>query len=85
MTNMHILYFTFCGIKSVQDSDSQQEWSGIKILFYRFHSFTISEILPRQDFKGKGHYGKVKSRSYHDITHLHLLNNVLTKYQLPTP
>ena len=36
---------------------------------------------------GQGHYGKVKvkSRSHHDITHLHPLTSVHTKYQLPTP
>ena len=28
---------------------------------------------------------KVKSRSDHDIAHLHPLINVPTKYQLPTP
>ena len=28
---------------------------------------------------------KVKSRSHHDVAHLHLLTNVPTKYQLPTP
>ena len=28
---------------------------------------------------------KVKSRSHHDVAHLHTLTNVLTKYQLPTP
>ena len=28
---------------------------------------------------------KVKSRSHHDIVHLHYLTNVPTKYQLPTP
>ena len=28
---------------------------------------------------------KVKSRSDHDVAHLHLLTNVPTKYQLPTP
>ena len=28
---------------------------------------------------------KVKSRSHHDIAHLHHLTNVPTKYQLPTP
>ena len=31
-----------------------------------FLHFTISKILLGQDFKGQGHYGKVKSRSYHD-------------------
>ena len=28
---------------------------------------------------------KIKSRSHHDVAHLHTLTNVLTKYQLPTP
>ena len=28
---------------------------------------------------------KVKSRSDHDVAHLHSLTNVPTKYQLPTP
>ena len=28
---------------------------------------------------------KVKSRSHHDVAHLHSLTNVPTKYQLPTP
>ena len=28
---------------------------------------------------------KVKSRSDHDVAHLHPLTNVPTKYQLPTP
>ena len=101
-----------------------------------FLHFTVSEILPGQNFKGQGHYGmvkcqikvtpwhcipttpnqcpyqvstsytlwfpryspdkifklnvtaarsNVKSRSHHDVAHLHPLNNVPTKYQLPTP
>ena len=37
------------------------------------------------DFIGQDHYGKVKSRSHHDVAHLHPLTNVPTKYQLPTP
>ena len=45
----------------------------------------VSEISPRQDFIGQGHYGKVKSRSDHDAAHLHPLTNVATTYQLPTP
>ena len=39
----------------------------------------------QQDFKGQGHYDKVKSRSHHDVAQLHPLTNVPTKYQLPTP
>ena len=50
-----------------------------------FLHHTVAEIHPGQDFKGQGHYGKVKSRSHHDVTHIHTLTNVPTKYQLPTP
>ena len=39
----------------------------------------------QQDFKGQGHYDKVKSRSHHDAAHLLPLTNVPTKHQLPTP
>ena len=46
---------------------------------------TVSEIYPGQDFIGQGHYRKVKSRSDHDIAHLHPLTNVHNKYQLPIP
>ena len=47
----------------------------------------VSEIWPRQDFQTQGHYGKIKGqiKSDHDVAHLHLLTNVPTKYQLPTP
>ena len=50
-----------------------------------FIHLTVSEIKPGQDLIGQGHYGKVKSRSNHDIAHLHPLTNVPIKYQLPTP
>ena len=39
-----------------------------------FLPLTVSEIQPGQDFIGQGHYGKVKSRSQHDVAHLHPLN-----------
>ena len=39
----------------------------------------------QQDFKGQGHYDKVKSRSHHDVAHLHPLTNVPSKHQLRTP
>ena len=48
-----------------------------------FLHLMVSDIYPRQDFIGQGHYGKVKSRS--QILHLHTLANVPTQYQLPTP
>ena len=50
-----------------------------------FLHLTVSKIYPGQDFIGQGHYSKVKSRSGHDVAHLHPLTNVPTKYQLPTP
>ena len=49
-----------------------------------FLDLTVSEIWPGQDFIGVGHYGKVKSRSDHDVAHLLPLTNGPTKYQLPT-
>ena len=45
----------------------------------------VAKIYPGQDFIGQGHYGKVKSRSHHDIAHLQPQTNVPAKYQLPTP
>ena len=50
-----------------------------------FLHLQVSEILPRQDFRGQGHCGKVKSWPHHDIAHLHPLTNIPTQYQLPTP
>ena len=50
-----------------------------------FLHITVSEIYHGQYFIRQGHYGKVKSRSRHDVAHLHPLTNVPTKYQLPTP
>ena len=41
-----------------------------------FLHLTVSTILPGQDFQTQGHYGKVKSRSDHDVAHLHFLTNV---------
>ena len=43
-----------------------------------FLHLTVSEIQPRQDFIGQGHYGKVKSGSHHDVAHLHPLTSVQT-------
>ena len=36
-----------------------------------FLHITVFEIEPEKDFIGQGHYGKVKSRSHHDVAHLH--------------
>ena len=49
-----------------------------------FLDLTVSEIQPGQDFISQGHSSKVKSRSDHDVTHLHPLTNVPTTYQLST-
>ena len=43
------------------------------------------DLKVQQDFKGQGHYDKVKSRSHHDAAHLQPLTNGPTKRQLPTP
>ena len=57
--------------------------SNMILTVLNLHQKTDPEV--QQDFKGLGHYGKVKSRSDHDVAHLHILTNVPTKYQLPTP
>ena len=57
----------------------------MSLLRINFLHLTVSEIYPGQDFIGQGHCSKVKSRSHHDVAHLHPLTNVPTKYQLPTP
>ena len=48
-----------------------------------FLHFKVSQIQPRQEFIGQGHYSKVKSRSHHDIAYLQPPTIVSTKYQLP--
>ena len=69
------------------------QWEVIKVKFL-MNSNMILTVLNlnqktdpkvQQDFKGQGHYDKVKSRSDHDVARLHPLTNVPTKYQLPTP
>ena len=57
--------------------------SNMTLTVHNLHEKTDPKV--QQDFIGQGHYGKVKSRSDHDVTHLHPLTNVPTKYQLPTP
>ena len=47
-----------------------------------FLHFTFSDKLPRQDFKGQGQYGKVKSRSHPDVAHLQTPNQC--PYQVST-
>ena len=67
------------------------QWEVVKFLMNSNMTLTVLNLHQKtdpkvqQDFIGQGHYGKVKSRSYHDVAHLHPLTNVPTKYQLPTP
>ena len=57
--------------------------SNMTLAVLNLHQHTDPKV--QQDFKGQ--YSKVKGQSvsHHDMTHLHLLTNVPTKYQLPTP
>ena len=57
--------------------------SNMTLTVLNLHQKTDQKV--QQDLKGQGHYDKVKSRSDHDIAHLHPLTYVPTKYQLPTP
>ena len=54
------------------------------INFYtlRFPRYSLDKIFKLKVTTARS---KVKSRSDHDIAHLHILTNVPTKYQLPTP
>ena len=64
----------------------------VKVKFLMNSNMTLTvlnlhqKIDPKvqQDFKGQGHYDKVKSRSYHGAAHLQPLTNVPTKHQPPT-
>ena len=57
--------------------------SNITLTVINLHQKTDPKV--QQDFKGQGHYDKVKSMSVHDVAHLHPLTNVPTKYELPIP
>ena len=48
----------------------------------RFPSYSPDKIFKLKVTTARS---KVKSRSDHDVAHLHPLTNVPTKYQLPTP
>ena len=69
------------------------QWELVKIKFLMNSNMTLMVLnlyqkrdpKVQQDFKGQGHYNKVKSRSHHDAAHLQSLTNVPTKYQRPTP
>ena len=52
-----------------------------------FLHIKVSEIQPRQEFKGQGTMAmsKVKSSPHYDVAHPHPLTNVPSTYQLPTP
>ena len=57
--------------------------SNMTLTVFNLHQKTDPKV--QQDFKGQGHYDKVKSRSHHDAAHLQPLTNVPTKPQLPIP
>ena len=69
------------------------QWEVVKLKFLMNSNMTLTvlnlhqtiDLKVQQDFKGQGHYDKVKSRSDQDAAHLQPLTNVPTKYQLPTP
>ena len=52
---------------------------------FNLHQKTDPKV--QQDFKGQGHYNKVKGqiKSHHDAAHLQPLTNVPTTHQLLTP
>ena len=67
------------------------QWEVVKVKFLMNMTLTVLNLHQKtgpkmqQDFKGQGHYDKVKSRSHHDAAHLQPITKVPTKHQLPTP
>ena len=69
------------------------QWEVVKVKFLMNSNMTLTVLnlhqktdpKVQQDFKGQGHYEKVKSRSHQDAAHLQPLTNVSTKHQLSTP
>ena len=69
------------------------QWEVVKVKFLMNSNMTLTVLnlhqktdqKLQQDFTGQGRYSKVKSRSDHDVAHLHPLTNVPNKYQVPTP
>ena len=61
--------------------------SNMTLTVLNLHQKTDPKV--QQDFKGQGHYSKVKGqtmvRPTTDVAHLHPLTNVPTMYKLPTP
>ena len=55
------------------------QWEVVKVKFLMNSDMTLTVLnlhqktdpKVQQDFKGQSHYGKIKSRSDHDVAHLH--------------
>ena len=55
------------------------QWEVVKVKFLMNSNMTLTVLnlhqktdpKVQQDFKGQGHYDKVKSRSHYDVAHLH--------------
>ena len=54
--------------------------SNMTVTMLHLHQKTDPKV--QQDFKGQGHYDKVKSRSHHDAAHIQPLTNVPTSSTL---
>ena len=76
LMKFHLLHWEFIKVKFLMNSN-------MTLTVLNLHQKTDTKV--QQDFKGQGHYDKVKSRSHHDAAHLQALTNVSTKHQLPTP
>ena len=70
-------------IPSVTMGSCKNKILNATLIVLNLHQKTDPKV--QQDFKGQGHYDKVKSRSHHDAVHLQPLANVPTEHQLPTP
>ena len=76
LMKLHLLQCEVVKVKFLMNSN-------MTLTVLNLHQKTDPKV--QQDFKGQGHYDKVKSRSHHDAAHLQPLTNVPIKHQLPAP
>ena len=79
LMKFHLLQWEFVQVKFLMNSN-------MTLTAFNLHQKTNPKV--QQDFQVSRSLvtrSKVKSRSDHDVAHLHPLTNVPTKYQLPTP
>ena len=83
LMKFHLLQWEVVKVKFLMNSNVNQCPYQVSTSYtLRFPRYSLDKILYVKVTTARS---KVKSRSDHDVAHLHPLINVPTKYQLPTP